>query len=137
MAMILELEAMRLSEPFLRPLDHRVLEFHDFPAFPADQMIMMGFHTRAFVEGIAACPEALSDDARLQKNGQIAVNRVPGDLKPLTFEARDEAFHAKMALLALDPLDQLQPLAGQTAPFVADKPFEFFFIFDHRGEIPY
>ena len=133
MAVILKLECVLFRNPLLGFFDSRVLELHNLPASAADQVIVMGLGTRAFVVRVAACAKALRHHARLQKDRKVAINRIPGDLQPPFFEAGNEHVHIEMPALAPDPRDQLQPLARQAASPPPDKALEFFVMVDHTA----
>lgn len=137
MAMVFQFETIFVRNAALRGLDLRVLELRHLLTLATDQVIMVGFGTPAFIIGIPACAKTLCHDSRFKKHGKIPVNRIPGDLEPLSFETGNKNVHVEMSALTLDPLDQFEPLAGQTTPFAADKTFEFFLIFNHRGRPSY
>jgi len=131
MTMVFQFKTVLFRNAALRLFDLGVLELHDLPARATDQVIMVGLGTPAFIIGITARPETLRDHACLQKDRKIPVDRITRDFQPLFLQAGNKDVHVEVPALALDPLDQLQPLPGQTAPFAADKPFELLLIFDH------
>jgi hypothetical protein len=135
MAMVFQFKTVLLSDAALRLFDLRILKLHDPLTPAADQMVMMGLKTPALIISTPTRPEALRDDTCLQKNWKIPVDRIPRDLQPLFFKAGNKNVDVEMPALALDPLDQLEPLPGQPAAFAADKPLEFFFVFDHRKNL--
>jgi hypothetical protein len=75
--MVLQFKTVLFRNAALCFFDLGILELHDLRTLAADQMIVVGPGTSAFIVSIATCPEALSDHTRLEKDRKIPVNRVP------------------------------------------------------------
>lgn len=134
MAVEFDFEAGFFSDLLLKLLDHGIVELYHLAAIPAEKMVVMFFLLGGFIKGVAICFKTLLDHAGLKQDRDIPVNRIARDLEALFLKALHKLVHIEMPMLALDALKKAKPLLGQTEPFIADKSFEFFFVFDHWGE---
>ena len=77
MAMVFQFKPVLLRDADLGFLNLRVLKLHNSFTLAADQVIVVGLGTPAFIVGVAACAETLRDHPRLKKDWEISVDRIP------------------------------------------------------------
>ena len=89
-------KAMFSGDFNLEGLDARVLEFNDFPAGDADQVVMMFVMVAGLVTCLAIAKMTLLSDAALCKQFQAAMNGCITDARVLLAQTQIKLFRRKM-----------------------------------------
>jgi hypothetical protein len=116
-AMVQDLEAVTLGDPFLQRFEGVILELNNLSAFKADQMIMMGFRRNRFIPGLSVIELPLGGQAEAGEKLQGPVYRGIPDLRVFLRDLGMNLREVTVSGGVEKHPENLFPLPGRFQPF--------------------